>query len=65
MPFFTLPSACCINNWVARLPPLFKRIHTYNDVMRDAADDGQVTIISHSDLDIAKMKKSFFHDFYI
>ena len=46
-------------NMVARLPPLFKRIHTYNDVMRDAEDDGQVPNFSHSDLDIAKTKKEF------
>ena len=29
-------------NMVAKLPPLFKRINTYNSVVRDQADDGQV-----------------------
>ena len=29
-------------NMVAKLPPLFKRINTYNNVVRDQADDGQV-----------------------
>ena len=29
-------------NMVAKLPPLFKRINTYNNVIGDQADDGQV-----------------------
>ena len=29
-------------NMVAKLPPLFKRINTYNNVVRDQVDDGQV-----------------------